>query len=176
MKALVSAFNKVRAFSVIVKSSRPLVWSSSPYTGHLMDDPLLSLDNAATTMEVEKITTQQNTSSNCSACILSAFKTENKYNLQWGLPSEVFVTLHKFLNTVLCGVDSPCKCVSCQYKCWQSSGSGNKIENMTWSSKNIYISCKIRVILILATQVWGRGALEQRQVVLLLRNQIAPTK
>ena len=99
-----------------------------------------------------------------------------QYNLQWGLPSEVFVTLHKFLNTVLCGVDSTCKCVSCQYKCWQSSGSGNKIGNMTWSSKNIYISCKIRVILILATQVWGRGALEQRQVVLLLRNQIAPTK
>ena len=30
------------------------------YTGHLMDDPLLSLDNADTTMAVEKITTIQN--------------------------------------------------------------------------------------------------------------------
>ena len=36
------------------------------HTGHLMDDPLLSLDNADTTMAVEKITTTQNTSSNCS--------------------------------------------------------------------------------------------------------------
>ena len=51
------------------------------YTGHLMDDPLLSLDNADTTMAVEKITTTQNTSSNCSLCILSAFNTENMDNL-----------------------------------------------------------------------------------------------
>ena len=30
------------------------------YTGHLMDDPLLSLDNVDMTMAVEKITTTQN--------------------------------------------------------------------------------------------------------------------
>ena len=54
------------------------------HTGHLMDDPLLSLDNADMTMAVEKITTTQNIrlQTDCSLCILSAFNIENMDNLQ----------------------------------------------------------------------------------------------
>ena len=45
------------------------------YTGHLMDDPLLSLDNADTTMAVEKITTTQNIRLQTALYVLSAFNS-----------------------------------------------------------------------------------------------------
>ena len=59
-----------------------------------MDDPLLSLDNADTTMAVEKITTQQNIRPQTALYVMYIISFQywiNKYILHRGLPSEVFV-------------------------------------------------------------------------------------